>query len=79
VIRLTTIDTAHQGLGIDVVSSGQGKLTGRTETPYGVELVLDGAWVRSDGSASFQITADALAELGRFFLAAAVHCGQDIS
>lgn len=77
-LRTAIIDTGTQGLGIDVISQGQGKLEGRTHAPYGVALELQGGVQVRDGKVRFEITADALAEVGRFFLAAAVHCGQDI-
>jgi hypothetical protein len=69
-IRLAYVDTALQGLGLDVTTD-KGVISARTVTPHGVLLIVDGV--------EYEITSNALAEIGRFWLAAAVHCGEPIS
>jgi hypothetical protein len=68
-IRGLWVDTAFQGLGLDVTTQ-QGNISARTMAPHGVVLIVDGK--------RYEITANALAEIGRFFGAAALHCGEDI-
>jgi len=69
-IRIAYVDTGLQGLGLDVTTD-QGTITARTVPPHGVVLEA--------GGVQHEITANALAEIGRFWLAAALHCGESIS
>jgi len=68
-IRGLWVDTAWQGLGL-TVSTAEGRIECQTDAPHGVVLIV--------GGVRYGITANALAEIGRFFGAAALHCGQDI-
>lgn len=69
-IRMAYVDTSTSGMGLDVTTL-QGPISARTYPPHGV--------IVSMGGKDHEVTANALAEMGRFFLAAAVHCGEPIS
>lgn len=69
-IRMAYVDTGTQGLGLDIRTAAGDEIIVRTFPPHGVVLLADGK--------EYEITANALAEIGRFWLAAAVHCGEDI-
>jgi hypothetical protein len=68
--RIATLDPDYEGLGLDVITQ-DGPISCRTDMPHGVIMTVDGK--------TYQISSSALAEIGRFWLSAAVHCGQDIA
>ena len=68
-IRLAYVDTAHTGDWLEV-KGAEGVLRADRVDPHGVIVQL--------GGKQLSITANALAEMGRYFLAAAVKLGQDL-
>lgn len=69
-IRICYVDTASTG-GTMEVPGAEGVLRAERHDPHGVVVKLD--------PPQLSIPAGSLADVGRFFLAAAVALGQDIS
>jgi len=69
VIRICYVDTATTGGALEVTGP-EGVLRAKREDPHGVVVLL--------GQQQLSITPNALADIGKFFLAAAIHLGQDI-
>lgn len=69
-IRMAYVDTDVTGGGLDV-KTPEGTMMARRVDPHGVVLVV--------GQEERSIEARHLAEIGRFFLAAAMKLGQDIN
>jgi hypothetical protein len=68
-IRVCYVDTDRTGGGIEVTGA-EGTLRIRREDPHGVIMLFNGQ--------QLSITKNALADIGKFFLAAAIKLGEDI-
>lgn len=68
-IRICYVDTDRTGGGLEVTGA-EGIMRVVTEEPHGVVVTVNGL--------QLSITKNALPEIGKFFLAAAIRLGEDI-